>query len=136
MEKRHIINRNKLLNFIKILKGKVFNITWIKKDGSIRNANVRRHVKLFGSGPASPAHQFNSSHLLVYLMPRMQGNTFIYERGWRLINLDTVAQLTTKGKTYEITPEAITTYIDLSETDHESPTNLYQLQDEITALTV
>lgn len=119
-----MLHRNKLLTLIKSLGGSIFNITWVKKDGTIRNANVRRHVNLFNSGRPSPAHSLGSSYVLVYLVPKMEGNTFTYETGWRLVNLETVTQINAKGKQYDISPEPITEIIDLSTTTIEQPNNV------------
>ena len=123
----NIINRNKLLPYIRSMRHRIFNITWIKQDGSIRNANVRRHVKSMQSGPASPAHKLSSSHLLVYLMPRMTGDTFVHETGWRKINLETVQSISSRGKTYTVNPEPITEVIDLTTTNQQQPNNLIAL---------
>ncbi len=137
MNELNVLNRIKLYTFIRALGNTIFNITWIKKDGSIRNANVRQSVKLIRkSKRISVVAQPNSAYLLLYLMPNMQGNTFLYESGFRLVNLSTITQITTKGSSHQITPEPITQTFDLNMSDFESPNNLYQLQDGIKALTV
>ena len=137
MNELNVLNRTKLYMFIRALGRTIFNITWIKKDGSIRNANVRQGVRRTKiSNRVSPASQTSTSYILLYLMPNMQGNTFLYESGFRLVNLNTITQITTKGISNEITPEPITQTIDLNMSEFESPQNLYDLQDEIKALTV
>lgn len=137
MNELNVLNRIKLYTFIRALGKTIFNITWIKKDGSIRNANVRQGVgHIRKSKRISVVSNPSSAYLLLYLMPNMQGNTFLYESGFRLVNLSTITQITTKGKLHQITPEPIVQTFDLNMSDFESPNNLYDLQDEIRALTV
>jgi hypothetical protein len=137
MNELNVLNRIKLYTFIRALGKTIFNITWIKKDGSIRNANVRQGVKLIRkSKRISVVSKPSEAYLLLYLMPNMQGNTFLYETGFRLVNLSTITQITTKGISHQITPEPIVQTFDLNMSDFESPNNLYELKDEIRALTV
>tara|TARA_A100001037_G_C14625835_1_gene403612 strand:+ start:88 stop:423 length:336 start_codon:yes stop_codon:yes gene_type:complete len=101
---------------------RVFNITWIKKDGSIRNANVRRKVTRYLKGGKPPGN--NNAFIAIYLMPKMTGNTFLHESGYRLLNLETIQQITTNGERFEVTPEPIIQSIDLSITKKKVPNNV------------
>lgn len=116
------LNRTKLLSFIQNLDNKVFSIKWTKKDGTERHANVRRKVTKYLSGGKAPAA--NHSFIAVYLMPRMNGNTFIYESGYRFVNLETVHSIRANGINYTITPEAIDLSMDLGLTELPSNDNL------------
>ena len=101
-----MLHRQKILPFITDLGNQIFNITWIKKDGSVRNANVRRHVTKYLNGGKGPGK--NSSFIAVYLMPKMTGNTFLYEKDYRMVNLETVKEIHANGKRHYVTPKPVT----------------------------
>jgi len=122
----YILNRTKLLDFIKYLEHQIFSISWTKKDGSERHANVRRKVTKYLSGGKAPAS--THSFIAVYLMPRMAGNTFIYESGYRLVNLETVHNIKVNGQTFIITPEPIDLKMDLGSTTETIDDNLISLK--------
>ena len=104
----------------------MFSITWTKKDGTIRQANVRRKVTKYLCGGKAPAN--THSFIAVYLMPRMTGNTFIYESGYRMVNLETVHNIKANGNTYTITPEVIDLTLDLGTTNQRIDDNLISLK--------
>lgn len=117
-----MLHRQKLIPFIESLGHKIFNISWIKKDGSIRNANVRRKVVKYLKGGNSPGN--NHAFIAVYLMPKMTGNTFLYESGYRMLNLETIQHITVDYTCYTITPEPVINSIDLSITHRKIPDNV------------
>ena len=117
-----MLHRQKLIPFIESLGHKIFNISWIKKDGSIRNANVRRRVIKYLKGGNSPGN--NHAFIAVYLMPKMTGNTFLHESGYRMLNLETIQHITVDSTCYTITPEPVINSIDLSITHKEIPDNV------------
>lgn len=120
-----LLHRQKLLGFIDKMGHRVFNITWIKKDGSIRNANVRRKVTKYLKGGNGPGN--NNAFIAIYLMPKMTGNTFLHESGYRMLNLETIKQITTNGERFEVTPEPIIQSIDLSLTTKPQRDNLIKI---------
>jgi hypothetical protein len=88
------------------LEHRIFNITWIKKDGSTRNANVRLNVtKHLNGGDGQPP---TTSYLPVYLMPKMTGRSFLFEKGYRLVNLDTVLTVNADDCRLTVIPEPTT----------------------------
>ena len=124
--RHYILNRTKLLDFIHELGDKIFSLSWTKKDGTERHANVRRKVTKYLCGGKAPAS--THSFIAVYLMPRMNGHTFTYESGYRMVNLETVHHITVNGKTFTITPEAIDITMDLGTTTKENRDNLISLK--------
>lgn len=124
-----MLNRQKILSFISSLGGRIFNITWIKKDGSVRNANVRRKVKRYLNGGKGSASNSNSL-LHVYLMPKMLGDTFHHESGYRSVNLETIKQISIDGQTYDVTPEPIESFVNLSDTTKPVEQNIISIKDE------
>lgn len=122
-----MLNRQKLLQFIKSLRGQIFQVCWIKKDGTHRCANVRLgvHNKRKGTGK-SPAKSDNS-YITVYLMWSMDGDTFKAETGYRLLNLDTITSIQANGLQYFVHPEPIVSSIDLSFSHEEQPDNIVAL---------
>jgi len=57
----------------------------------------------------------------------MDGDTFKAEKGYRLLNLDTITSIQAKGLHYEIHPEPIVSSIDLSLSHEEQPNNVVAL---------
>lgn len=88
------ITRQKFLNMIKEHKGRMFTVTWTKKNGHERTANGKLGVKYqrttgktMGFNPAERA-----------LMP-------IYEmksRGYRMVDINTVSNLKFNGEEYTV----------------------------------
>lgn len=120
-----LLHRQKITTFLEGLQNKIFNITWIKKDESIRNANVRRKVTRYLKGGNGPKQ--SNAFIAVYLMPQMAGNTFLYESGYRMLNLETIKQININGDCFEITPEPIINSIDLSLTTKPQRDNLIKI---------
>lgn len=123
---QYTIHRNKLQLFLRVIRGKIINVKWYKKDGTLRSANVRSGVYKLLKGGKSSANQYNS-YVTVYLMWQMDGTSFKAESGYRNLNLSTISSLTFQGTTYEITPQPIFNSIDLSETTAPVPDNLLQI---------
>lgn len=109
---QNTISRSKLESVIKQLKGKIFNVCWTKKSGELRCANVRQYVKSKRVGTGKGIAKDSNSYLTVYLMWNQQGNTFLAESGYRVINLDTVEYISFNGKTHRVVPSAITEFHD------------------------
>ena len=107
------------MQFIQGLKGKIFQVCWIKKDGTHRCANVRLsvHKHLKGTGK-SPAKNTNG-YITVYLMWSMDGDTFNAESGYRSLNLETITSIQAQGKCYWVYPAPISKSVDLSFTTIE-----------------
>jgi hypothetical protein len=120
-----MLHRQKIITFIDSLGNRIFNITWIKRDGSIRNANVRRKVIRYLKGGNAPSN--GHAFIAVYLMPKMTGNSFLYESGYRMLNLETIKHITVNKQCYDITPEPVIHSIDLSITHKEVPDNVTQI---------
>ena len=105
---QNTINRSKLERFLHSLKGKIFQVCWTKKTGETRCANVRKGVykKLSSTRKGSKVATNRTSYVTVYLMWHMQGNKFLGESGYRVINLDTISSITANGETLTVTPPA------------------------------
>ena len=103
------INRSKLERFIHNLRGKIFQVCWTKKTGEVRCANVRKGVykKLSAKSRGSKVATNSTSYITVYLMWHMQGNNFLGESGYRVINLDTISSITANGETLTVTPPVV-----------------------------
>ena len=112
-----MMHRTKLLEFLRSLTN-IFNITWIKKNGDIRNANVRLRVRKNLKGGKSVAKP-NNSYITIWLMGKSSG--------YRILNLDTVLQVRANNKVYNIQPEPITEHIDLTTTSNQ-PDNVIAIK--------
>tara|TARA_A200000113_G_C8758953_1_gene320430 strand:- start:286 stop:645 length:360 start_codon:yes stop_codon:yes gene_type:complete len=114
------MHRTKLLQIIQELRGQIFNVCWVKKNGDERCANVRLGVTKHLKGGKSPANASNS-FIPVFLMWNMDGNTFRSESGYRMLNLNTIRSI--NGT--RVTPDPIFNEIDLTTTTtKEQPNNL------------
>lgn len=113
------MHRTKLLQIIQELRGQIFSVCWIKKNGDERCANVRLGVTKYLKGGQSPANAGNS-FLPVFLMWSMDGKTFRGESGYRMLNLNTIRSI--NGT--QVTPDPIFNDIDLTTTTKEQPNNL------------
>lgn len=122
-----MLHRQKLLQFIQGLRGRIFQVCWIKKDGTHRCANVRLgvHSKLKGTGK-SPSTDKNS-YITVYLMWSMDGDTFKAEHGYRCLNLATITSIQVNNTYYQVTPDPIVSNVDLSISTLSQPDNLVRL---------
>ena len=69
-------------------KGKIFCVTFLKKDGTIRKMVARLGVKkgVKGNGKEAPTHIVRSRQM--------------QKRAWRSFDVRRVLSLTSKGKTY------------------------------------
>ena len=110
------MHRTKLLEFLRSLQGSIFNITWIKKNGDIRTANARMHVRKHTKGTGKSISNSSNAYITVWLMGK--------ERGYRSLNLDTVLQVRGYGRIYNIKPQPITELIDLTTTNSNQPNNV------------
>ncbi len=113
------MHRTKLLQILKQFGTQIFNVCWVKKDGSERCANVRLGVTSKLKGGKSSANTSNS-FVPVYLMWTMEGNTFRAEEGYRMLNLNTIRSI--NGN--RVTPDPIFTDIDLTKTHKNVPDNV------------
>lgn len=99
-----MLHRTKLHQIIQRLGHAIFHISWIKKDGTERKANVRCRVIKGIKGNGRSINQATNANISVYLM----GN----ETGYRTVNLDTVRSLKCYGHGTTITPEPLITHPD------------------------
>jgi len=111
---QNTISRSKLQSVIKSLKGRIFNVCWTKKSGQLRCANVRCGVysKRTSTGWGKSRAKPSNALLTVWLMQNQQGNTFLAESGYRVINLDTIEYITFNGVVHKVTPSAILEFHD------------------------
>jgi hypothetical protein len=85
-----LISELKLLELIKSTNGKMFSVTFTKKDGSIRKLNGRLGVKKYLKGGVN-----TTAHMSNYI------NVFdAHKREYRKVNLDTVESLVINSKEY------------------------------------
>jgi len=113
------MHRTKLLQILNQMRGQIFSVCWIKKNGDERCANVRLGVTKHLKGGQSPANAGNS-FIPVFLMWSMDGNTFQGESGYRMLNLNTIRSI--NGT--RVTPDPIFNDIDLTTTTQKQPDNL------------
>ena len=114
------MHRTKLLQYIKTLRGTIFNITWIKKNGDIRSANARMQVHTHAKGTGKSISNSSNAYITIWLMGK--------ERGYRSLNLDTVMQIKANGVIHNITPEPITNHVDLTTTTQPIPDNVISIK--------
>ena len=114
-----VMHRTKLLQIIQKLRGQIFHVCWIKKDGSERCANVRLGVTKHLRGGKSSANASNS-FIPVFLMWSMDGNSFRAESGYRMLNLNTIRSI--NGQI--VTPDPIFTDLDLTTTKNNVTDNV------------
>ena len=81
------INRNKAKELIKATEGKIFNSTFIKKDGTVRSLTGRlkvvKHLK-----ENAKTQPFNPSDYNLQCVYDMKA------KGYRMLNLNTLTKLT------------------------------------------
>ena len=116
------MHRTKLLQILQQFGTQIFNVCWIKKDGSERCANVRLGVTKHLKGGKSSANTSNS-FIPVYLMWTMDGNTFRAEAGYRMLNLNTIRSI--NGN--QVSPDPIFTDIDLTTTTANISNNVVKM---------
>tara|TARA_Y100000401_G_scaffold108354_1_gene103548 strand:+ start:1848 stop:2141 length:294 start_codon:yes stop_codon:yes gene_type:complete len=87
------IHRTKLESLIRNSKGKFFSCLFLKKDGTIRAMNCRLGVKKGIKGTGKPIDNQSNSYVTVYDM---------VNKGYRVINLDTLAVIEMEGKMYHV----------------------------------
>ena len=83
------MTRNEVLNKIKNSNGKIFNVVFIKKDGSLRSMNCRLGVK---KGITGAGLKFNP--LLKGLLPVFD----MAKNAFSMINLETIQKLKIAGE--------------------------------------
>ena len=113
------MHRTKLLQIIQELRGQIFHVCWIKKNGDERCANVRLGVTKHLKSGQSPANAGNS-FIPVFLMWSMNGDTFRAESGYRMLNLNTIRSI--NGT--QVTPDPIFNDIDLTTTTKNVTDNI------------
>jgi hypothetical protein len=90
------ISRDEAKQLIKETKGKIFTVTFTKKDGSERTMNARLGVKVYLRG-GQLAYDAESKGLLPVFDMQIGG-----ENGYRMINLNTILSLKIGGNTYTV----------------------------------
>ena len=80
------LNVNKDLN-----DGKIFHITFVKKDGTIRSFNARFGVKSYLNGGKLKYDAASKGNIIVFSME---------DRGYRTINVNNILRVKTKGNVY------------------------------------
>ena len=116
------MHRTKLIEVLRSLGGQIFNVCWIKKNGTERCANARLSVYKKTKGGTSSAKPTNS-YIVVYLMWNMQGNSFLAESGYRNLNLNTIRSI--NGIT--VYPEPIEDTIDITTTTKNISNNVVKM---------
>lgn len=87
------INKEQALNLIKSSKGRVFGVTFVKKNGDVRDMGARLGVK---KGVTGAGMKYNpADHDLITAFDMTKKN-------FRMINLQTLQRLTLDKETYEI----------------------------------
>jgi hypothetical protein len=86
---------NKLTSLFTELRktGKIFSATFVKKDNTIREINCRLGVKKGLNGQGMRFNPIEKGLIPVYDMQK---------EGYRMININTLQELTFEGQTYQI----------------------------------
>ena len=79
-----VISRDQAKEIIQTTKGKVFTVSFVKKDGTNRVMNARLGVKVFLKGGTLPYNPDSKNLIPVYDMKN---------RGYRMINVNTINNL-------------------------------------------
>ena len=87
------INRTQALGLIKTFKGQYFGVTFVKKNGEIRQMNARLGVK---KGVTGEGMKYDPATKQLLTAFDQKKNDF------RMINLKTLSKLTIAGSTYEV----------------------------------
>jgi hypothetical protein len=72
--------------------GKIFNVTFVKKNGAIRNLNARLGVKSHLRGGKLTYDPASRNNLIVFSMN---------DKGYRTVNINTIIEIKINGKTYK-----------------------------------
>lgn len=80
-----------LNHFLRQSEGRIFNVKFIKKDGSLRSMNARLGVKKYLKGTGMRYNALSRGLLPVFDMTK---------QSYRMINLNTVQSITLDGKEY------------------------------------
>jgi hypothetical protein len=87
------LNIMKLANLKEVLNdGRIFNVTFVKNDGSIRRFNARLGVRSHLKGGVMTYNPESRDNLIVFSMD---------DKGYRTIKLDNILILKANGKTYK-----------------------------------
>jgi hypothetical protein len=87
------INRTQALGLIKTFKGQYFGVTFVKKNGDVRQMNARLGVK---KGVTGEGMKYDPAAKQLITAFDQQKKDF------RMINLKTLSKLTIAGSTYEV----------------------------------
>ena len=121
------LHRTKVKNFLRNLRGQIFHVCWVKKNGTTRRANARLSVaKNLKSKVTS--ENLSLPYVTIYLMWNMKGDTFVAESGYRKLNLDTIKYIGAFNCQWEIKPEPILASVDLTTTHQQIPDNVIAMQ--------
>jgi hypothetical protein len=83
----------KLANLKELLNdGRIFNVSFVKSDGSIRRFNARLGVRSHLKGGATTYNPESHNNLIVFSMD---------DEGYRTIKVDNILILKANGKTYK-----------------------------------
>jgi len=91
------ISRAKATDLIKGSKGKFISVTFVKKDGEVRKMNGRmgvhksKYAPLTGQGLAYNPSDYG-----------LVGIFDAQKKAYRMVNINTLSQLTVDGETYEV----------------------------------
>lgn len=121
------LHRTKIKNFLRSLHGQIFHVCWVKKDGSTRQANARLSVAKNLKRRVS-SENLSLPYVTIYLMWKMDGESFIAESGYRKLNLDTIKYIGAFNSHWTICPEPITQSVDLTTTHQHTPNNVIAMQ--------
>ena len=90
------INRQQAKDLIGFSRGKIFTTTHTKKDNTIRITNCRTGVKKGITGEGMKYNPVDFNLIPVYDMQN---------KGYRMINIDTLSVLKINHETYEVSNE-------------------------------
>lgn len=91
--KEKYITKQEAENLIKSSKGKIFTVTFIKKDGTERVMNARLGVKVYLKGGSLPYNPEDMGYIPLF---------DIKIKEYRILNLNTIKELKISNNVYKV----------------------------------
>ncbi len=92
---KQIIFSGKIMPLLKEQNGRFFSISFIKKNGKVRNLTGRLGVKSYRktNSRKSSASRFDNPYILVF---------DVQKKGYRMVNMNTATEIKANKQTFEV----------------------------------
>ena len=92
---KQIIFSGKIMPLLKEQKGRFFSISFIKKNGKVRNLTGRLGVKSYRktTDRKSSANRYDNPYILVF---------DVQKKGYRMVNMNTATEIKANKQTFEV----------------------------------